>query len=290
MKSRDNPACGEMILAKNNQRPTHDVILLETPKEKPSVYDIKAAMNQKDMERLDQLLTENNELLDQQFGENGDTPLMSAIEMGHDESVKIILNKGARIDLADGCGNTALNLAIFYGHHGIVTQLLNTGAQIDLADGCGMTALHYAATQKNAQMANLLLDHMAQLGERKDEHGNVVPLKDIINQRDNNGNTALHYARNSAEVFELLLGMAADLKIANNEGRSVNDIISDSKRATGHYKFDAQAVYKGWNQGRLSNVEISIDQSHSGVGNLNVAGNDVLQDEDDITVAGELED
>jgi len=54
---------------------------------------------------------------------SGDTALMLASEMGHLEVVKLLLDKGAKVDAKTKSGKTALDIAIQNGHSRIAELL-----------------------------------------------------------------------------------------------------------------------------------------------------------------------
>ncbi|KAL5502811.1 hypothetical protein EMCRGX_G009644 [Ephydatia muelleri] len=63
--------------------------------------------------------------------QDGETALMRASSEGHDEFVKLLLEKGASADLSDKDGNTALHLAAKNGH-GPCVELLLSAPGIDV--------------------------------------------------------------------------------------------------------------------------------------------------------------
>ena len=82
---------------------------------------------------------------------------------GHTDTAKLLLDRGANIDLADNDGKTALDFAAINGHLHIVTLLLDRGANINIADNGGKTALMMAVENDNIDTAQLLLDKAANI-------------------------------------------------------------------------------------------------------------------------------
>ncbi|KAI5790034.1 hypothetical protein FPQ18DRAFT_411062 [Pyronema domesticum] len=74
----------------------------------------------------------------------GKTPLFCAAEYGEEAVVRLLIEKGAQVDLKDQDGKTALLCAAQDGEKDVVRVLLEEGAQIDLEDKYGETALDYA--------------------------------------------------------------------------------------------------------------------------------------------------
>ena len=76
--------------------------------------------------------------------DNGYTALIEASENGHIEIVKLLLDKGADVNAKDNCGNTPLILAACGGHSRIVSMLLNNGADVNATNYSGCSALKLA--------------------------------------------------------------------------------------------------------------------------------------------------
>ena len=69
----------------------------------------------------------------------GSTPLSMAASMGHLETFRGLLKRGASVDIAENEGSTALGV-----HEEIVRELQNHGAEADITDAFGSTP-HSAA-------------------------------------------------------------------------------------------------------------------------------------------------
>jgi ankyrin repeat protein len=76
------------------------------------------------------------------------TPLMYAAREGAMDSVRVLCDAGADVNLADPDGSTALLLAIVNGHYDTASLLIDKGADPNVADSTGMAAL-YAAVDMN---------------------------------------------------------------------------------------------------------------------------------------------
>jgi ankyrin repeat protein len=61
--------------------------------------------------------------------ENGDTPLIEAARLGHDDIARALLAAGADYKLRDRSGKTPLMLAVLGGHDEVVHVLKDAGAQ-----------------------------------------------------------------------------------------------------------------------------------------------------------------
>jgi ankyrin repeat protein len=78
------------------------------------------------------------------------TALMMAARQGALESVRVLVDRGADLDLTDPDDTTALVLAIINGHFDAAALLAERGAAPDIGDSSGMAAL-YAAVDMHTQ-------------------------------------------------------------------------------------------------------------------------------------------
>lgn len=74
----------------------------------------------------------------------GMSPLMMAARDGHVESVRTLLELGAKIDFADPDGSTPLIVALMNGHWDVARLLVESGADVNLWDWWGQTPLYMA--------------------------------------------------------------------------------------------------------------------------------------------------
>ena len=132
-----------------------------------------------------------------------ETALMIASQNGHTDVVKLLLDKGAQVDIANTDGSTALMIASQNGHTDVVKLFLDKGAQVDIANTNGWTALMIASQNGHTDVVKLFLDKGAQV--------------DIANT---NGWTALMIASQNGhtDVVKLLLDKGAQVDIANTNG------------------------------------------------------------------------
>lgn len=160
---------------------------------------------------VEALLKANSNVMAQD--EDGLTALHCAVWRGTSWGVVDILVEDKQIvNVRDNRGRTALHFAAENGDLHLAISLLDAGADIAAQDNDGQTALHYAVS----------------------EEGNwVVAFLDkiIVNVRDNQGRTALHIAARilDVEVTNFLLGIGADIKREDINGKTPEDIIKDNK-------------------------------------------------------------
>jgi hypothetical protein len=89
----------------------------------------------------------------------GDTPLHSAARWGRTAIVRMLLDAGARVDIANDYGQTALHYAIAAKHTEIVKILLNLSANPNATMKNGMTALQLAEKIDHPEAVELLKSH-----------------------------------------------------------------------------------------------------------------------------------
>jgi len=91
------------------------------------------------------------------------TPLFIACQQGHESTVLLLLDRGAKINLADNDGVTPFFIACQQGPESTVLLLLDKGAKINVAENDGTTPLCIASQQGHESTARLLLDNGASI-------------------------------------------------------------------------------------------------------------------------------
>ncbi|KAK0656504.1 ankyrin repeat-containing domain protein [Cercophora newfieldiana] len=103
-------------------------------------------------------------------GENGMTALDYAAENGHERITNLLVGYSAKIDPDRGVVRTVypspLLRAIQQGHQAIVGILLRAGANVEARDGMDRTALVCAIENERFTIAEMLVEHGAPLEER----------------------------------------------------------------------------------------------------------------------------
>lgn len=88
---------------------------------------------------------------------DGYTPLISAIGGGHEEVVRILINAGAEVNIADRTRTTPLIYAVGNGSKQIIAHLLKHGADINAANASGQSPLWLAVSQNKRRLIKDLL-------------------------------------------------------------------------------------------------------------------------------------
>ena len=167
--------------------------------------------------------------------------LMGACRGGHCAVVKLLLEKGVHVDavVLDDSGCSPLMFAAKHGLNDMAKLLLSKGAQVDLQDINGKSALNFACDMKHYEMAEILLrsgDHV-KLEDQSTclemlwlacEGGNLQILRLIlskypwVNTFAENGRSPLMFAseRGFCEMASLLLDMGAQVDLQNSNGMS----------------------------------------------------------------------
>ncbi|GAB1318907.1 NACHT domain-containing protein [Madurella fahalii] len=86
------------------------------------------------------------------------TPLLWAVRAGQDTIVKLLLDKGAIVDATDHDGRVPLIWAAIEEHRTIVRLLLDNGANIEATSHGGRTPLIWAAKEGHKRIVELLLE------------------------------------------------------------------------------------------------------------------------------------
>jgi len=113
------------------------------------------------IEKLKQLFQQDRSLINR-IENGGKTLLMIAIEYGHLEIVRELLDRGADVNaVRTNTGATPLFFASLYGHLDIVRELLDRGADVNAARTNGFTSLIIASEYDHPEIVRELLDRGA---------------------------------------------------------------------------------------------------------------------------------
>lgn len=147
-----------------------------------------------------QLVVARREDID--IGDSGyGTPMCAALNMGHLEVARLLLEHGADVDGKDLWGDTPLNAFSWGDHVEVMRLLLDFGADANVCDSDGWIPLDGAAAGGHYEVARMLLQHNAN-----------------VNAKGRMDNTPLHYAsqKGDVEVVRLLIEHGADINAQDN--------------------------------------------------------------------------
>ena len=121
--------------------------------------DVADAANEGDARAVAAWLYEGGSV-DTRCAENdSETLLMAAAHGGQEAIVRMLLQRGASVNLQNSLGATALMAAACHGHNKIVQALLDAKADASLQESNGRTALMWAKQEKRVATAQLLRQH-----------------------------------------------------------------------------------------------------------------------------------
>ena len=185
---------------------------------------------------------------------NCDNPLICAVKKGNKEMVKILLNAGAKVDHQNAKGETALICAVKANNKDIFESLLLKEINVDLQDELGNTALIYSAINGNVDFIQKLRNKKA-----------------AINLANKDGNTALICAAEAGkkDAVECLIkavgffGSKSNVAMANNRGETALSLAAKG----GH--LEIVKILWGCSKDVHDKVDIALVNAASG-GNENV--------------------
>ncbi|TCJ41268.1 ankyrin repeat domain-containing protein [Parafrankia sp. BMG5.11] len=161
------------------------------------------------------------------------TPLLSAGREAQGEMALLLVQRGVRVNIADGAGNTALKFFAQQGNDEVISSLLEAGADTELFDAEGWGPLMSAAYNGHSSVVRLLLDAGANPNAVTTDGYDATPLFGAAEQ-------------GHLEVVELLLTAGADASIANGESQSaleaVRKKLADEDFADEHAAFESIAT------------------------------------------------
>jgi len=140
------------------------------------------------------------------------TALHCAVLSENHDSLKLLIDAKASVNLADAGGLTPLHHACSRkGGSEAVRQLIGAKALVNSADPGGLTPLHYACLYGNSDVVKLLID-----------------AKASVNLVDKGRNTPLHIAckYGQSEIVRQLLAAGASIDAKDDSGKTPRDVAS----------------------------------------------------------------
>ena len=191
-----------------------------------------------DLTGLVDTILDRGTLVDAKTNKYSLTALHCAANGGHVATLRLLLDRGASIDMPNVDGETALIIAAHQGHRDSVQFLLERGADIERQGYYGRTVLYVAASRGHKSIVELLLEKGADVN--RPNHGQMTPLYEAaeeghqsvvelllekgadVDKQDHGGRTPLYLAASKGHqsVVELLLEKGADIDRQDRQGRT----------------------------------------------------------------------
>lgn len=203
--------------------------------------------------------------------DEGKTSLHFAAGFGKKAVVGVILqnykNSKELVDTADRRGQRALHWASWENHAGVVALLLEYGADSNAQDKNGATPLSWVRSETVMKIllkagASLLpIDGHGSRPLHRISKNNInfasllsgAPyIKDVVNARDNNGDSPLHKAAGAGrfKAIQSLLALGADPNARNSHGRTPVEVVFYNYRGApfanemGTPEYDRERAYR----------------------------------------------
>ncbi|KAJ3564760.1 hypothetical protein NP233_g8076 [Leucocoprinus birnbaumii] len=167
---------------------------------------------------------------------HGEQLIHLAASNGHDNVIRILLDKGANIEAPNKNSKTPIHLAALNGHAGVVNLLLDAGAKINARDSNGQTPIHLAAANGQDEMVKNLACWGADVNAQDDRnrtpvhlaagHGHVKAVEALasngaeIDSPNIRGRRPIHWAATCGriDVVRFLISKDANIKAQDNNG------------------------------------------------------------------------
>ena len=184
----------------------------------------------------------------------GSSVLSIASAGGNVETVKLLLEMGAAVDVPATAGVAALTQACFCNRYEVAKLLLEHGASADAKDYQGRTPLLMAVCRSWGYSPRLPLEPLITLLV---EHGADV------NAVDKDGKTTLMTCvtnRLNVSVVKLLLDYGTDVTAKNREGKTVLDLLQGGAAKYHKHRGELIALFKEYEESNrkanLSNMPV----------------------------------
>ena len=172
---------------------------------------------------------------------NGNYLISVAVLLNNTEAIKLLINRGSRLDIIDNEGRSILYIPIKYVYKELFNNLLEYNNKIvgisltDVKDNFNNIPLHYAIKNKNEYFTTKLLEGGSNVNIKNDKGFNSLHLaiysrnckivelvlnQNInINSKTKTGETSIHIACNFQleDIINLLIKYGIDLNIKDYE-------------------------------------------------------------------------
>ncbi|GBG30560.1 Protein kinase, putative [Hondaea fermentalgiana] len=141
------------------------------------------------------------------------------------DTARLLIERGAKLDLQENHGNTALMFACRYDQPDTAQLLIERGAKLDLHDNGGWTALMFACRYDQPDTARLLIERGAKLDLQTDNGHTALMLA------CQQPSKAHHTAWGLLRCIKLCYGAGADLNLIRKSGNDALALAKIFKRA-----------------------------------------------------------
>lgn len=153
---------------------------------------------------------------------NGETPLFYAVKSNSVATISILLEKGASKDIRDFLGNTALHYSVTTDQQDAAKKLILSGIDINAKNLAGQTALAEAVSSGKVAMISTLLDNGADINA-SDATGKTVLMNAI--KGGNKDIVALLLKRGASPLMQEMYGRNAYHEAAESKNIEIIEMV-----------------------------------------------------------------
>jgi len=193
--------------------------------------------------------------------------IFKAVLTGDEESLLVLIRKGADLNGKDKQGLPPLHWAAYRGVNNTLRLLIEHGAEVNTANHIGYTPLMVASREGRIETVRLLLEHRADVNAQTNDqstaltlaatyaHSGVVELllEHGAQVQGKGGDYALLGAafNGNSQNVAALLAAGANIRATNKDGKTVWDLASEVGRAEAG-RAAVREILKKAKQNRLS--------------------------------------
>lgn len=176
-------------------------------KERDKISRLTLAISENNYNNVEKILKEKYNL--NGFDNDGNTPLGAASAAGNVKIARLLIEKGAGLDIQNIDRLTPLHQAVRAANKEMIVFLLEKGSNVNAKADANQTALHYNAMQGNSEITVILIAKGAS-----------------VNAADDDASTPLHYAASAGyiEIVKILADKKADPNLLNISQQRAIDV------------------------------------------------------------------
>ncbi|KAL3742357.1 hypothetical protein ACJRO7_017777 [Eucalyptus globulus] len=133
-------------------------------------------------------------------------------------------------------GYSPMHLALQHGQYQTVRALMNFDPELIQVYGRGrITPLHYVAEKEGDEELELLAEFLCACKSSIEDLTSRFYLTEILNWKDEDGNTVMHIAVSGEPQKEIILALheSVDLDVKNLQGKTAREILQDYGKMSG---------------------------------------------------------